>query len=136
MILYSRTSEEVPSMKKVTIQQIANELGVSRNTVSKALNHTGSLAEATQERILKKAVEMGYKQFSYLKAAGGGRDGEQAKGEIALLSGNVFVVDNFTSKMLDRMKKEFPRYGYHNLNTYLLVYNHANSKHLSQFFLR
>ena len=107
-------------MKKVTIQQIANELGVSRNTVSKALNHTGSLAEATQERILKKAVEMGYKQFSYLKAAGVGRDGEQAKGEIALLSGNVFVADNFTSKMLDRMKKEFPRYGYHNLNTYLV----------------
>lgn len=105
-------------MKKVTIQEIANELGVSRNTVSKALNHAGSLAGATQDRILKKAVEMGYKQFSYLRDAGAGRNGEQEKGEIALLSGKVFVSDSFTSKMLNKMKEDFPRYGYHNLNSY------------------
>ena len=50
---------------RVTIQNIADALGVSRNTVSKALNNTGVLAESTRERILKKAVEMGYKQLSY-----------------------------------------------------------------------
>jgi len=58
-------------MKKVTIQDIADELGVSRNTVSKAINNADGLAEATRERILQKAIEMGYKQFSYIKAQTG-----------------------------------------------------------------
>ena len=31
--------------KKVTIQDIADSLGLSRNTVSKALNNTGIVAE-------------------------------------------------------------------------------------------
>ena len=37
---------------KVTIQDIANELQLSRNTVSKAINNTGVLADATREKIL------------------------------------------------------------------------------------
>ena len=45
--------------KKVTIQDIADELGISRNTVSKAINNSEGLADATRERILQKAVEMG-----------------------------------------------------------------------------
>ena len=52
--------------KKVTIQDIADALGVSRNTVSKAINNTDGLADSTREKILQKAVEMGYKQFSYV----------------------------------------------------------------------
>ena len=39
---------------RVTIQDIADALGVSRNTVSKAINDTGILADATREKILKK----------------------------------------------------------------------------------
>ena len=50
--------------KKATIQDIADALGISRNTVSKAINNSGGLAESTREKILQKAVEMGYKQFS------------------------------------------------------------------------
>ena len=42
-------------MKKVTIQDIADELGISRNTVSKAINNSDGLADATRERILQKA---------------------------------------------------------------------------------
>ena len=51
---------------RVTIQDIADALGISRNTVSKAINNTGVLADATREKVLKKAMEMGYKQFSYV----------------------------------------------------------------------
>ena len=51
---------------RVTIQDIASELQLSRNTVSKAINNTGVLADATREKILRKAAEMGYKQFAYL----------------------------------------------------------------------
>ena len=54
---------------RVTIQDIADELGISRNTVSKAINNTGILADSTREKVLKKAMEMGYKQFSYVTAA-------------------------------------------------------------------
>ena len=54
--------------KKVTIQDIADALGISRNTVSKAINNSDGLADATREKILQKAVEMGYKQFSYVSA--------------------------------------------------------------------
>ena len=50
---------------KVTLQDIADALGVSRNTVSKAMNNTGVLAESTRQKVLEKALEMGYKQFSY-----------------------------------------------------------------------
>ena len=52
--------------KKVTIQDIADALGLSRNTVSKALNNTGVLAEETRQKILEKAAEMGYRRFIYL----------------------------------------------------------------------
>lgn len=54
---------------RVTIQDIADALGVSRNTVSKAINNTGILADSTREKILQKAIEMGYKQFSYVTLA-------------------------------------------------------------------
>ena len=40
---------------KVTIQDIADELQLSRNTVSKAINNTGVLADATREKILRTA---------------------------------------------------------------------------------
>lgn len=52
--------------KKVTVQDIANILNLSRNTVSKALNNTGSISESTKTKVIQKAIEMGYKQFSYL----------------------------------------------------------------------
>lgn len=51
------------STNRVTIQDIADALGISRNTVSKAINNTGVLADSTREKVLKKAAEMGYKQF-------------------------------------------------------------------------
>lgn len=67
---YVYTSEEMNKESimstRVTIQDIADALGVSRNTVSKAINNTGILADSTREKILQKAVEMGYKQFSYV----------------------------------------------------------------------
>lgn len=106
-------------MKKVTMQNIADELGVSRNTVSKAINNAGSLAETTRERILQKAVEMGYKQFSYINVHAGraAKYRNQEKGEIALLRGDVIDSAHYIPLMVDRMKKEFLQYGYH-LNTY------------------
>ena len=107
-------------MKKVTIQDIADELGISRNTVSKAINNADGLAEATREKILQKATEMGYKQFSYIKAQTVFYAPEQEtrrKGEIALLCGNVIAPAHFASLMLDKLKMELSQLGY-TLNTH------------------
>lgn len=101
-------------MKKVTIQDIADELGVSRNTVSKAINNSDGLAEATRERILQKAIEMGYKQFSYIRVRREEPSGPepQHNGEIALLIGNTIDAFHFASLMLDKLKKELSQCGY------------------------
>ena len=79
---------------RVTIQDIAEELGISRNTVSKAINNTGILADATREKVLKKAAEMGYKQFSYVKVVDSGMpvlalSAPKENAEIALFTGKL-----------------------------------------------
>ena len=98
---------------KVTIQDIASELQLSRNTVSKAINNTGVLADATREKILRKAAEMGYKQFAYLplfqedaaKTAGPSILPSD-KREIAMLTTRFLNNSHFSSMMLDRFQSE------------------------------
>ena len=62
--------------KKITIQDIADALGLSRNTVSKALNNTGVLAEDTRQKILEKAAEMGYRRVIYISDPSPAEKGE------------------------------------------------------------
>lgn len=112
-------------MSKVTIQDIADALGVSRNTVSKAINNADGLADATREKILQKAVEMGYKQFSYVSAvtsvagnaSGAVQQSPGFQGEIALFT-TIFVdQSHFASLMLDKFQRELSQLGY-TLNTH------------------
>jgi len=51
-----------PSSSRITLQQIADVCGVSRNTVSCALRGQGRISEATRKRILETAERMGYQQ--------------------------------------------------------------------------
>ena len=103
---------------RVTIQDIADALGLSRNTVSKAINNTGILAEATKEKILKKAIEMGYKQFSYATSLEdiGRQSGSFAEvsqnREIALFTTKFLADSHFSSTMLDNFQREISRMGY------------------------
>ncbi len=48
---------------RVTLQEIADSLGISRNTVSRALNNTGTVSPKTKNKICQAAMAMGYKQF-------------------------------------------------------------------------
>ncbi len=101
----------------VSIQDIADELGVSRNTVSKAINNTGLLADATRERVLKKAIEMGYKQFSYINIYGSGKPETDLtpatnKREISLFTSNFIGSSHFASTMLDKFQRELSSMGY------------------------
>ena len=50
----------------VTIQAIADELAISRNTVSKVINGH-DVPHQTKELVIKKAIEMGYKGFNQIK---------------------------------------------------------------------
>ena len=102
---------------KVTIQDIADALGVSRNTVSKAINNTGILADATREKVLAKAVEMGYKQFSYASSVSDiiGTPVQPTPvrtGEFALFIGNFLDNSHFASTMLDKFQHEIAQLGY------------------------
>ena len=101
---------------RVTIQDIADELGISRNTVSKAINNTGVLADATREKILKKAIEMGYKQFSYINLSNFEMPDfpfvSTAKREIALFTSNFIGSSHFASTMLDKFQRELSMLGY------------------------
>jgi LacI family transcriptional regulator len=50
-------------MRKVSIQDIAKDMGLSRNTVSKALSNSETVAYDTRQRIIKRAIELGYKKL-------------------------------------------------------------------------
>ena len=102
--------------ERVTIQDIADALGVSRNTVSKAINNTGLLADSTREKVLLKAMEMGYKHFSYASIANPGKPETAvppvSKGEIALFTAGPIGNSHFASPMLDKFQRELSQMGY------------------------
>ena len=50
-------------MAKITINQIAEELNLSRNTISKVLNQKGGVSEKTEQLVLNYAKQMGYRQL-------------------------------------------------------------------------
>ena len=51
-------------MKKVTIKQIADEMGLSRNTVAKALANSDVVSYNTRRAVIEKAKELGYPKLS------------------------------------------------------------------------
>lgn len=109
-------AERINTMaERITIQDIADELGVSRNTVSKAINNTGILAESTRKKVLKKAIEMGYKQFSYVNMV----DLDEAQAapvtvprEITLFFSGLIGSSHFSSTMMDSFQREISQAGY------------------------
>ena len=122
--------------KKVTIQDIADALSISRNTVSKAINNSEGLADATREKILQKAVEMGYKQFSYVTAASSfsAHAAEEPtvpgfQGEIALFTTVFLTQSHFASLMLDKFQREISQLGY-TINTHRVSEENLRDKTL------
>lgn len=118
---------------KVTIQDIADELGLSRNTVSKALNGADGLAEATRERIINKAMEMGYKQFIYARLVTQYKDDTQGiipslgdRREVAVLSTAYLAAPHFSSLMLDGFQNELSHMGL-TLNTHRVTQDNIES---------
>ncbi|OPJ65964.1 LacI family DNA-binding transcriptional regulator [Clostridium chromiireducens] len=115
--------------KKITVQDIADELGISRNTVSKALNNTGTLADATKSKIIKKAMEMGYKQFAYVNNASSISSNISVNKEIALFTRSMPNSSHFGSHLLSGFEEKISTLGYR-LSMYMVRDNEVNSSSL------
>ncbi len=104
---------------KVTMQDIADALGLSRNTVSKAINNNGVISDTTKNMVLKKAAEMGYRNLSgienqnaILKSGQNKTNNMSAKKEIAMLTSSMPGGSHFAVTTLDRMQQIFSYHGY------------------------
>lgn len=64
ILLTSRKVVSLTMANKVRIADIANALGLSRNTVSKALNGSTGITSETRQRVLDQAVRMNYKMMA------------------------------------------------------------------------
>ncbi|WP_223067896.1 LacI family DNA-binding transcriptional regulator [Paenibacillus caui] len=87
--------------ERVTIQQIADALGLSRNTVSKALNNHPQIPDTTKEKVVQKATEMKYKNFHSLRI-----------GNIALLARGDINAISFYSETIKGMETRLRAEGF------------------------
>ncbi len=100
---------------KVTIQDIADALHLSRTTVSKVLNGAPNMPSKTVSAVLNKAKEMNYKQFAYLQAAQNLSENKippKKGGTFALLA--HFLPEHFhiASAIMASLESEISAYGY------------------------
>lgn len=128
------------SGNRITVQDIADALGLSRNTVSKAINNSEGIAEETRRRVLSKAVEMGYKQFGYAKGLLSAWDagsflsaGSGQTNEISLLTQSVWDSRHFAALMLDAFEREIDALGFV-LRSHYVPKSHAEELRLPESF--
>lgn len=78
--------------KKITMQQIADHIGVSKYVVSKALSGKGGVSEATKERVIEVASQLGYfaQNSGYVKPGKSGQ--EDNKSTEAAVKKSVLVL--------------------------------------------
>lgn len=102
--------------KRVTLQEIADALGMSRNTVSRALNNSGSVSPETRNKISRMATAMGYKQFSTAESAASpafsGSAVNGAKTEIALFTHSFPGASHSGTKLLEAFQNKIGSLGY------------------------
>ena len=96
------------ALRRVTMQDIADSCGLSRNTVSKIFNGRGAVPETTRRLVLDKAQELGYRQVP---------DDEQTKGEpraqnIALFTSHMPTDYHFGTFFVPAFAAQLSRAGY------------------------
>jgi LacI family transcriptional regulator len=96
--------------EKTTIQDIADALGISRNTASKALNGNTNIPQETRNKVLKKAIELKYKQFALMDS---NTILPKTSGNVALLTANLpNTTSHFGSKLISGLEKHISSKGY------------------------
>ena len=96
---------------KCTIKDIAEALGMSRNTVAKVLSGKEGVTEKTKELVLSKAEEMNYKRVSSTNSAKGYRY-SQDRGSVLLLTKTSFNYSDFWISVMHGIETELEKSGY------------------------
>ena len=96
------------AIKRVTMQDIADACGLSRNTVSKVFNGRGGVPEATRKKVLRKARELGYHHNPEAAAGPEGPNG----GNIAVLTQHKLLSHNFGAFFITSFTDQVSRSGY------------------------
>ena len=96
--------------RRITMQDIADACGLSRNTVSKIFNGRGAVPEATQQLVLQKAQELGYYKLPEPadEAAGPGRNSKN----ISLLTSRMPADYHFGTFFIPAFAERLSRAGY------------------------
>lgn len=96
------------AIRRITIQDIADACGLSRNTVSKVFNNRGAVQEPTRQLVLRKAMELGYYQLAHEEAV----QQELHMQNIALLTRQMPVDYHFGTFMIPSFAAQLSREGY------------------------
>ena len=96
------------AVKRITMQDIADACGLSRNTVSKAFNGRGTVPEGTRRLILQTARTLGYGRFP----EGTAESAPQGSRNVALLSQHKLLSHNFGAFFISSFTDAICRAGY------------------------
>lgn len=96
------------SVRRTTMQDIADACGLSRNTISKVFNGRGSVPEVTRRAVLEKAQELGYRQLPAEKAA----PQRQAMRSVALFTNHMPERSHYGSVFVSAFTNRLSRAGY------------------------
>lgn len=96
------------AFKRVTIQDIANACGLSRNTVSKVFNDRGAVPEPTRQAVLQKAKELGYGMFPEEQPV----RTENERANIALLTQHKLLSHSFGAYFITSFTNQVSRSGF------------------------
>ena len=116
--------------KRVTMQDIADACGLSRNTVSKVFNGRGAVPPSTRALIMQKASELGYGLPAEEKSAAP----QQAGGSIALLTNNMPVDYHFGTFFVTTFTDQICRAGY-TLKMFEISADELRNKQLPPHFI-
>ena len=116
------------TLRRMTIQNLADACNLSRNTVSKILNGRGSVPETTRQAVLKKAQEIGFFQpavESSVKAS-------PERQSIALLTSHMPADTHFGAVFIPTFSGYLSRAGY-TLEMYELTEEELREKRLPAY---
>ena len=99
-------------MGKITTDDLARYLNLSRSTVSKALNDHPSVADSTKRAVMKAAYQFGYMDYPVLDENPQTKTAVGKNGVIGVLMTAEMVKNRFWNVMLDGMDDYLLQHGY------------------------
>ncbi len=126
-------------MPKVTLQTIADAIGTSRNTVSRALRNDPKISNAMRQRVHQKADAMGYRKDAELSRLMGYLAASKRKGDITSELAYLWTLRALKGKgpshpiFFEAAKKEAATFGYR-LEPYCLGSDGHSAKALERIW--